>query len=170
MYTPSGRIKSKYGTLIMEKDKILERRPEYIEELSDYDRGQKPDIRKNIEGSRILKAEVTVGIAHMKRNKAAGTDGTVVEMLEALEDFGIDTTMEIISEIYDSGTIPEDLSKSFFIALPKKPNATECELHRTISLMSHIIKMILWLIMWRARKNIKSEIGNEQYGFISFHK
>ena len=68
---------------------------------------------------------------------------------------------EIINEIYDSGTILEDLSKSTFIALPKKPNATECELHRTISLMSHVIKMILRMIMWRARKNIKPEIRKE---------
>ena len=87
-------------------------------------------------------------------------------MIEALEDFGIDTMREIINEIYDSGTIPEDLSKSIFIALPKKPNATECELHRTISLMSHVIKTILRIIMWRARKNIKPEIGKEQCGFM----
>ncbi|GFO41248.1 craniofacial development protein 2 [Plakobranchus ocellatus] len=40
----------------------------------------------------------------------------------------------------ERGLIPTDLSKSIFIALPKKPGATECELHRTISLMSHITK------------------------------
>ena len=34
-------------------------------------------------------------------------------MIEALEDFGIDTMTEIINEIYDSGTIPEDLSNPF---------------------------------------------------------
>ena len=41
--------------------------------------------------------------------------------------------------IYDSGEIPSDLSKYIFIALPKKPGATECESHRTISLLSHIV-------------------------------
>ena len=56
-------------------------------------------------------------------------------------------------------TIPKDLSKSTFIALQKKHNATGCELHRTISLMRHVIKMILRIIIWRARKNIKPEIG-----------
>ena len=150
----------------MEKDAILERWSEYIEELFDYERGQKPVIRKNIEGPSILKAEVTAAIAHTKRNKAVGPDGIVVEMIEALEDFRTDTMTEIINEIYESGAIPEDLSKSIFIALPKKPNATECELHRTISLMSHVIKLILRIIMWRARKNIKPEIGKEQCGFM----
>ena len=167
MCTSSGCIKSKDGTLIMEKNQILERWSEYIEELFDGERGQKPVVRKNIEGPRILKTEVAAAIAHTKRNKAAGPDGTVVEMIEAaLDDFGIDTMTEIINEIYDSGTIPEDLSKSIFIALPKKPYETGCELHRTISLMSHVIKMILRIIMWRARKNIKPEIGKEQYGFM----
>ena len=68
-------------------------------------------------------------------------------MIEALEDFGISTLTEMTNEIYDSVTIPEDLSKSIFIALPKKPNAIECELHRTISLMSHVIKIVLRIIM-----------------------
>ena len=86
-------------------------------------------------------------------------------MIEALEDFGIDTMTEIINELYDSGTIPEDLSKSIFIALPKNPNATECELHGTISLVSHVIKMILRIIMWRARKRamwIYERYGNKE--------
>ena len=87
-------------------------------------------------------------------------------MIEALEDFGISTLTEMINEIYDSGTIPEDLSKSIFIALPKKRNAIECELHRTISLMSHLIKIVLRTLMWRERKSIRPEIGKEQYGFM----
>jgi hypothetical protein len=30
---------------------------------------------------------------------------------------------EVLKEVYDSGEIPEDLSKSIFIALPKKQGA-----------------------------------------------
>ena len=56
--------------------------------------------------------------------------------------------------------IPQDLSKSIFIALPKKPGTLECELHRTISLMSHITKVILRVIM------MKPEISQEQCGFV----
>ncbi|GFN99336.1 multidrug resistance-associated protein 1 [Plakobranchus ocellatus] len=62
--------------------------------------------------------------------------------------------------------IPTDLSKSIFIALPKKPGATECELHRTISLMSHITKILLKIIMLRIRNKIKPEIAEEQCGFV----
>ena len=55
-------------------------------------------------------------------------------------NLGIDKLTFILNEIYDSGEISEDLSKSMFTALTKKPGATECELHRTISLMSHTTK------------------------------
>ena len=61
-------------------------------------------------------------------------------MIKALGDFGIEKLTIMANEIYDTGKIPQDLSKSIFIALPKKPGAIECELHRTISLMSHITK------------------------------
>ena len=40
------------------------------------------------------------------------------------------------------------------------------ELHRTISLMSHIIKIILRVIMARSRSKTRPEIGKEQYGFV----
>ena len=53
-----------------------------------------------------------------------------------------------------------------FYALPKKPGETKCELHRNISIMSHIVKVILRVIMLKARRTVKSEIGKEQCGFI----
>ncbi|MCH9665805.1 MAG: hypothetical protein K0U41_08180 [Gammaproteobacteria bacterium] len=162
----SGCIKSKEGNIIMEKGKILERWTEYIKELFHDDRGEKPAIHKNLDGPNILKSEVRAALAKMKRNKAAGPDEIVTEMITALEEFGIEKLTEVVNEIYDSGEIPDDLSKSIFIALPKKPGATECELHRTISLMSHIIKLILRIIMIRARNKIRPEIGEQQYGFV----
>ena len=66
----------------------------------------------------------------------------------------------------DTCKIPQDLSKSIFIALPKKPGTIECEFHRTISLMSHITKVILRVIMMRARRCTKPEISQEQCGFV----
>ncbi|GFO47313.1 hypothetical protein PoB_007381800 [Plakobranchus ocellatus] len=87
-----------------------------------------------------MKEEVETAIKKMKHGKTTGPDKISVELIEALEDFGIGKVTHLLNEIYDTGQIPTDLSKSIFIALPKKPGATECELHRTISLMSHITK------------------------------
>ena len=73
---------------------------------------------------------------------------------------------DFLNAIYDTGEIPSDLSKSIFIALPKKSGATECESHRTISLMSHITKILLKILMARMRNKITPEIAEEQCGFV----
>ena len=63
-----------------------------------------------------------------------------------------------LNEIYDTGQIPPDISKSTFTAVQKKPGATECELHRTISFMSHISKILLRITMMQVRNKIKGTV------------
>ena len=150
----------------MEKGDILNRWSEYIEELFDDNRASKPNIKKNIEGPPIMKGEVRLAIKSMKTNKATGPDGISIEMIQCLDELGVDVMTKLINKIYDTGEIPEDLTKSIFIALPKKPGATECELHRTISLMSHITKVLLKILMMRMKNKITPEIAKEQYGFM----
>ena len=70
----SGCIRSKDGTIITEKDDILERWTEYIEELFRDNRGGKPEIRKNIDGPKILQSEIRAAVSRMKGNKARGPD------------------------------------------------------------------------------------------------
>lgn len=73
----------------------------------------------------------------MNKNKTAGTDGIIIEIVLTLEKFWIDKVTEI-KEIYDSGEVPGDLSRYIFIAMLKKPVANVCELHWTLSIMSYI--------------------------------
>ena len=56
--------------------------------------------------------------------------------------------------------------KSIFKALPKNPGAMECENHRTISLMPHLIKILLRIIKNRIKKKVHYEIAEQQYGFM----
>jgi hypothetical protein len=106
----------------------------------------------------------------MRTGKATGADGVAVEMFSAFEDLGVLKLTNILNKIYDRGNIPEDLLKSVFIALPKKPGATECGQHRTISLISHITKILLRTIMMRNRNKIKQEVAEEQRGFVEGKK
>ncbi|GFO37775.1 hypothetical protein PoB_006428000 [Plakobranchus ocellatus] len=69
-----------------------------------------------------MKEEVETAIKKMKYGKATGPDNISVELIEALEDFGIGKVTHLLNEIHDTGQIPTDLSKSIFIALPKKPD------------------------------------------------
>ncbi|CAF3582803.1 unnamed protein product [Rotaria socialis] len=164
--TSSGCIKSKSGTILMEKHDILNRWSEYIGERFDDNRAPKPNIKKNIEGPSIMKDEVRQAIKSMKTNKATGSDGISIEMIQCLDERGVDIMTKLINKIYDTGELPEDLTKSIFIALPKKPGATECELHRTISLMSHVTKILLKILMMRMKSKTGPEIAKEQYGFM----
>ncbi|GFO40389.1 RNA-directed DNA polymerase from mobile element jockey-like [Plakobranchus ocellatus] len=138
-----GCTKSKDGTMLMEKKEILNRWSEYVEDLLKDDRCEKPKIKENVEGPTILKEETEAAIKKMKNGKATGPDNIPVEIIKALDNLGIDLTTKFLNAIYDSGTIPEDLCKSVFIVLPKTPGATECELHRAISFMSHFTKILL---------------------------
>ncbi|GFN80528.1 hypothetical protein PoB_000703400 [Plakobranchus ocellatus] len=76
-----GCIKSKDGTMFMEKKEILNRWSEYVEDLYEDDRCKKPIIEKNIEGPTILKEEVEAAIKKMKNGKATGSDNIPVEII-----------------------------------------------------------------------------------------
>ena len=116
---------------------VLNRRAEYIEELFEDNREEeKPKIQKPMEGPPILKDEVRDALKKMKTGKAAGPDGVTVAALSALGTWGLDKITDLLNLIYDKGEIPDEMCKSVFIMLPKKPGATECGLYRTISLIT----------------------------------
>lgn len=58
------------------------------------------------------------------------------------------------------------MCKSAFIAMPKKPGAVKCELHRAISLMSHMSKILLRVLINRVKGRTKSVIGEVQYEYV----
>ena len=95
----------------------------------------------------------------MKLGKATGPDSISVELLKALEDYGIDKIATLLTKIYDTVQILPYTSESIFITLLKKLGATECEL-------SHITKIILRITMMLVGNKIKPEIAEEQCGFF----
>ena len=122
-------------------------------------------ITKKIEGPAILKDEIAAAMKKMKNRKSPGTDGMMIEMLNATEDFAIDKITKLANKIYNTGYIPEEMRKSVFVVLPKKPGTVECTEHRTISIMSQVTKIILRVLLIRARNKIKNVVAEVQYGF-----
>ncbi|GFO43547.1 RNA-directed DNA polymerase from mobile element jockey-like [Plakobranchus ocellatus] len=121
-FLSTGCIKAMNGDIIIDKEKILERWAEYIRELFEDDRKDHNVMKNNFAGPPIMKEEVETAIKKMKHGKATGPDNISEELIEAFEDFGIGKVTHLLNEIYDTGQIPTDLSKSIFIALPKKPD------------------------------------------------
>ena len=68
--------------------------------------------------------------------------------------------------MYIQGGFPSELNKSIFITLPKVNGATKCEKQGTISLMSHITKLVLRIVINRIRGRTLQEVSPEQYGFM----
>ena len=164
--TNVGCIRSKNGEILMDKNDILDRWSEYIEELFSDNRNENIVLKRELDGPPILKEEVQAAIKKMKSGKATGPDNIPIEIITTLEDLGIEVVTKLLNSIYDSGNIPKEMLKSVFIALPKSPGATECELHRTISLMSHFTKVLLRVIINRMRKSLRPEISNTQFGYV----
>ena len=88
--TASNCIKAKDGNLLMGRENVLNRWSEYIEDLFQDDRGEKPIIKKDMDGPPILKEEVSAAIRKMKHGKAVGPDNIPIEVFAVLEDIGID--------------------------------------------------------------------------------
>ncbi|RUS75834.1 hypothetical protein EGW08_016403 [Elysia chlorotica] len=132
----SGCIKSQSGQILMDIDDILNRWSQYVKELFD-------DMR----GPPSMEEEVRNTIRKMKHNKATGPDEIPVELFDALNETCLIHFTKLLNLIYDTGQWPSDWKKSIFITLQKKPGATECENHRTISLMSHATKILLSVLM-----------------------
>jgi len=162
----SGCIKDKNGKLLFDRKDVGERWQEYIEELYDDPNRDEAPPETNCDWSpELMKEEVVNAIKLIKDGKAAGIDKVQIEHFKALEGDALNIVIDLCQTIYKSGHLPKDLKHSTFIKLPKKQNAQECAEHRTISLMSHMVKIILKVISERNRRKFEDQIGETQMGF-----
>jgi hypothetical protein len=161
----SGCIMSKDGELLFEKSAVKERWVQYIHDLyKDEKRGIRPDYVGD-DGPSITQDEVSEAIKKMKDRKATGVDEIPTECLKALDTTSLKILTDLFNKIYKTGYIPNDLAQSIFITIPKKPKALECSDFRTISLMSHVMKALLKIILARNEKKVEAEISENQSGF-----
>ena len=160
----SGSIKDKHGRVIWDHDEVAKRWAEYITELYDDDREVMPHFEA-ANGKSILKEEVIKSIKSMKDVKAPGPDDIPAEAIKALDEANMDIITKLCNIIYNSGRLPTEMMHSIFITIPKKPKAQNCTDFRTISLMSHITKLLLKIIQQRIIGKIEGEISSYQSGF-----
>ena len=163
--TGNNCIKDKNGRVLFEQKEVEARWIEYIQELYDDDDRGEPPMEKEKCGPDITQAEVMHAVKKMKKLKAPGPDKVTTESLKALNETNTKTLTSLCNKIHRSGHIPPDLLESTFITIPKKPKTMECCEHRTISLMSHVLKLILRVIVERNDRRIEQEISDSQSGF-----
>ena len=152
--------------IIMEQDMFLERWHEYISTLNDDTRGGIPLISNDTKLSPITRTDIEYALKGMSMRKTPGPDGITTEMLVAAGGRGVTEITNLANMIYSDGRFPEQMFKSILITLPKVMGTARCEKHPTVSLLSHVTKLVLRVIMNRIRGRTLSEISEVQYGFM----
>jgi len=97
----------------------------------------------------------------MRNKKATGDDDDEPEdVLKLLGERGLKIMSKLINTIYETGEWPKDFTEVTTIALKKKPQATKCSDHHTISLITHTAKILRRGI----EKKIEDVLGDYQFG------
>jgi len=96
---------------------------------------------------------------------AIGNADVPGDVLKLLEEGGLKIMKKLINTIYETGEWPKDLAEVTMIALKKKPQATKCSDHRTISLTAHTAKIVAKILRRRTEKKIEDVLGEDQFGF-----
>ena len=113
----------------------------------------------------ILREEVEVAVASMKKGKSAGVDNVPAELAQAGGETMIDVLTEICNRIWRTGEWPTPWTQSLITALPKKGNLQLCQNYKTISLISHSSKVMLKVILNGLKPQAEELIAEEQVGF-----
>src|SRR5688572_31564901 len=95
----------------------------------------------------ISSEELETVIKELPKGKACGSDNIAAELLQSMGEKGIEIMSRLINMIYKSRHIPEDFRK--VVPVPKVNRAQGCSDFRTIALISHALKVLLYLIKRR---------------------
>ena len=98
-------------------------------------------------------------------NKAIEGDGILVELFQILKDDAVKVLHSICQQIWKAQQWPQDWKRSVFIPIPKKGHVKECSNYYTISLISHVGKVMLKIFQARLQQYMNREIPDIQAGF-----
>ena len=166
----SSTMQDKSGKCLTEEKKILSRWTEYCSELCNYEscgdntvldcsRPPEEDLQP------ILREEVEIAVASLKKGKSAGVDNIPAELVQAGGETMIDALTEICNRTWRTEEWPTPWTQSLIITLPKKGNLQLCQNYRNISLISHSSKVMLKVILNRLKPQAEEIIAEEQAGF-----
>lgn len=161
-----GIIEDRDGTPITDSEAQLRRWKEYVAETFEED--QREDNREtkiDTKGLPITKEEIIHAAKQLKNRKANGEDDIPAEIIKLFASQHIDDIQDMFNTIYSTGSIPQDWLTSIFVPIPKKPSSKKCEEYRTISLMSHALKLFLRVIHGRIYNKLDEHTGYTQFGF-----
>ena len=96
-----------------------------------------------------------------QENKTSGSDGIPVEFFQMLKIDAVKVLHSLCQQIWKT----QDWKRSVFIPIPKKGNAKECSIYRTIALISHASKVMPKFLQARLQQYMNRELPDVQAGF-----
>src|SRR6218665_3574050 len=89
------------------------------------------------------------------------------DMPKSLEEGAMTELTRLCQDIYTTGEWPENFLQSVIITIKKKLNATACEDHLTISLLTHASKVMIRILTKRVQTKTEAigGLGDDQFGF-----
>ena len=95
----------------------------------------------------------------------SGGDGIPAELFQIQKDDAVKVLHSVCQQIWKTQQWSQDWKRSIFITIPKKGNAKECLIDRTIALISHTSKVMLKILQTRLQPDINRELPDVQAGF-----
>ena len=85
-------------------------------------------------------------------NNASGGDGIPTELFQILKDDVVKVLHSMSQQIWKTQQWPQDWKRSVFIPIPMKGNVKEYSNYHTISLISHVTKVMLKILQARLQQ------------------
>jgi hypothetical protein len=104
-------------------------------------------------------------IKETRDKKATGDDHVPGDVLKLLGEDGLRLMTQLINSMYETGEWPRDFIEVTMIALKKKPKATKCSDHRTVSIIAHAAKIVVKIFRRRMERKTEDALGEDQFGF-----
>ena len=109
----------------------------------------------------ILREEVEAAVKSPKKGKSAGVDNIPSELVQAGGEAMIDMLLIICNKIRQAGEWPTPWTQYLIITLLGKGNLQLCQNYRTISLISHPIKVMLRILLNRLKPQTEEMIKED---------
>ena len=84
--------------------------------------------------------------AEMKDNKAIGDEDVPADIFKLFGENSLSTVTQFINNTFETGEWPKNFSEVTVIGLKKKPRATKCSDHHTVTLITNTAIMVANLL------------------------